>query len=191
MAERFFSPSAKLRWFVLMGQVCVPVHAGQVMSTSVEYHDGRFNIYAEVLIDLPESRVREILTDYESLPDVNEGIKKVEILLPRSPETVRMKLVSQVCLLFLCGDYSWVQDVESLPSGEITAIVDPQESDFYEGRSLWRLLAEGRQTRLVFEAYLIPNFWFPPLIGPWVIERKLDNALLETAAGVERMAAGW
>ena len=39
------------------------------------------------------------------------------------------------------------------------------------------------------EADIIPEFWFPPVIGPLLIMNKLRNEALETAKGVERVAA--
>jgi hypothetical protein len=33
-----------------------------------------------------------------------------------------------------------------------------------------------------------PDFWIPPFIGPWLIERKLRSETLETVRNLERLA---
>jgi hypothetical protein len=133
--------------------------------------------------------VRAILTDYEGLPRVNPGIKKVE-LLDSAGTGARMRVTSGVCMLLICLDYTWVQNVTTSPAGDVVAVVDGTEGDFREGRARWRFRADAARTRLVFDGYVVPSFWFPPLLGPWLIKRKLLEEALETAVGVERLAKG-
>jgi hypothetical protein len=33
-----------------------------------------------------------------------------------------------------------------------------------------------------------PDFWIPPLIGPWLIKRKLLSETLETVDNLEQLA---
>ena len=185
--------SIHLPWIVLGVLIAVTARGGEITSVSVEHHGGRFDIYSEVMVDLAADEVRAILTRYENLADVTESISEVEILERRGSqggEQVRMRMVSEVCLVLVCLDYVWVQHVETLPTGEIVAVIEPGRSDFQEGRAVWRFMSEhNRRMRLVFDAYLVPDFWFPPVIGPWLIKRQLRNAVLETMRGVERMAA--
>ena len=35
---------------------------------------------------------------------------------------------------------------------------------------------------------LVPAFWVPPVIGPWVIRRKIDEEARRTGTGLERTA---
>jgi hypothetical protein len=35
---------------------------------------------------------------------------------------------------------------------------------------------------------LVPAFWVPPVIGPWVIRRKMEEEARLTSAGLEQMA---
>ena len=154
----------------------------------MDYHAGRFTLHTEILIQVPATRVRAILTDYNNLPRVNGGIKTVQILA-RDADRVRMGVSAGVCILFFCLDYAWVQDATSLPSGDIVTVIDPAVSDFQEGRVRYQMLpAERGYSRLIMDAELVPDFWFPPLIGPWLIKSKLRNEALETAVGVERLA---
>lgn len=163
------------------------IGAGEVIKSVVERRGEHFIVHSEVLIQVPESRVRAILTQYENLPQVNPGIKAVQILTRRGNGQVRMRVVSEVCILVICLDYAWVQEVRTLPDNDIEAVIDPAESSFKEGEARWRLVAENGGTRLVFSADLVPSFWFPPGIGPLIIKHKLAREVLETALEVERL----
>ena len=172
-----------------LGLTCANlIQAGEVTQATVDYVDGRFILHTDVLIKAPTSQVRAILTRYEKLPQVHGGIKAVEILTPAADGQTRMRVQSQVCILLICLHYQWVQTVRTLPSGDIVTEFDPGASDFREGWVRYRLLPEGEHTRLLMDARLTPDFWFPPVIGPWLIESKLRKEALATAWGVERLA---
>lgn len=160
-------------------------------TASVIYRSGRFIVHTEVLIALSPARVRHILGDYRNLPKVNSGITAV-ILLQQRARATRMRVFAHACVWFYCRGYSWLQTAKQLPSGDIVTVIDPQpheQSDFESGTLRYRFIAEGERTRLLFDAELTPAFWLPPMIGPWVMKRKLLREAEETARGVVRIAA--
>jgi hypothetical protein len=162
--------------------------SGEVIEATVKHYKGHFTIHTNILIQVPVAQARAILTRFENLPKVNNGISKVEILQRSDSGQERMRVESQVCMMFFCLDYHWVQEVEILPSGDIITRIDPALSDFREGWVRYQLLPEDSQTRLIMDADIVPDFWFPPLIGPLIIKSKLRDEALETAMGVERLA---
>ncbi len=174
---------------LLLAVLARPGIGAATLEATVSYNAGRFSLYAVSLIDLPEPRVRATLTHYENLPRVNGGIQAVEVLRRDPDGGVRMRVRSRVCILFLCQHYHWEQEVRTQSDGAILAVIDPKVSDFRDGWARWRLTPMGQRTRMVFDAELVPDFWFPPLIGPWLIKRKLYGEVLETAQGVERLAS--
>lgn len=175
--------------FLLLGSILSlsTLQGAAVIEVTSQYQDGRFTAHSEVLVRLPPSRVRTILTDFENLARINKSLKRVHILEHGGNESVRMRTVTRICILFICRNFSWIQEVRTLPSGDIIAVIE--KGDFSEGRVRWRLLPEDGHTRLLFDADLVPDFWFPPIIGPWLIKRKLQKEALETAQGIERAAA--
>ena len=174
---------------VALSLVACSALAGEVLSAIVEHDAGRFTIYSDIRIRAPADRVRAVLTHYENLPRVNGGIKSVEILQRRTDGSTRMRVAAGVCILFVCRNYHWIQEATILPSGDILTVIDPEESTFREGRVRYQILPDGDNTRLVTNADLVPDVWFPPMIGPWLIKHKLHSETLETAEGVERVAA--
>lgn len=164
------------------------VHGGEVLDAQVAHDGDRFTLHADIRIDLPAERVRAILTTYENLPRVNSGIDRVKILEQTGKRT-RMQVEAEVCILLICREFQWVQTADITPAGEIITVIDPAVSTFREGRVHYRIIPAGEAARLVTDAELVPDVWFPPLIGPWLFKRKLYEETLETAAGVERLGA--
>ncbi len=182
----YLVPALLLTWGATLS---LPAVAGKVINAKIEHHDGHFSAYTELLIYVSEPRVRAILTRYENLPRVNPGIQAVRILRRGPGDQVRMKVDASGCILFVCLDYSWVQDARTLPSGDILTVMDPTQSDFHQGRVLYRMVPRDDYTELTMDAEVVPSFWFPPLIGPWLIKQKLRNEALETADAIEQIAA--
>ncbi|MDQ2694300.1 MAG: SRPBCC family protein [Pseudomonadota bacterium] len=162
-------------------------HAAEVVVATVGYRDGRFLMHSVSRVQAPEPRVRAILTDFGNLPAVNGGLKSVTVTERLGDGGTRMQVASRVCILAFCLTFDWPQTVRTQADGDIVAVIGPG-GDFREGRARWRLIAEDGGTRMIFDADLVPAFWFPPLIGPWLIKRKLQDEALETARGVERAA---
>lgn len=166
----------------------VPASSAQVLNTRVIRQEGRFNLHSETLVQAPPEGVRRILTDYENLPRINQALKRVVILEPPEDGGVRMGIVSDFCILGLCLNFVWVQDVHILPDGNIAMRIVPGRGDFEQGKGHWHLSPQGAGTRLIFDVDLKPSFWVPPVFGSWLMKRKLTEEALQTAQGLERRA---
>ena len=165
-----------------------PLAAGSVAHVEVEHRaDGRYAVRLNVGIAAPAAKVRALLTDYAHLSRINPAVKKSEILARLGPGAYRVRTVIKACVWFFCVTLRQVQDVTQRPNGDIVAVTLPAQSNFSYGRARWRVHDEHGGTRVSFDAQLQPSFWVPPLIGPWIIERKLRSEALETAARLEKL----
>jgi hypothetical protein len=166
----------------------VAVPSDDSVNATVERRGERFILHSEVLVRVPKAHVQAILNHFEGLPRLNKSIRQVHILERRQNGQIRMRLRAEACVLLICLHYGWVQEVSRLANGDIRAVFDPTVSDFREGWTRYSFLAEGHGTRLIFDASLIPEFWFPPVIGTWLIRRKLAEETEETARQLEKLA---
>jgi hypothetical protein len=166
-----------------------PSPAGDLTQATVEYADQRFTVHTELVVHAPAERVRAVLSQPENLPQMNPAIEDVVLLEQTAANQRRMRITSRVCVSLICLRYQWVQEARTLPSGDIVTHFDPDASDFREGWVRYRLLPAGGHTRLLMDAELVPDFWFPPLLGPALIKHALRTEALATAAGIERLAA--
>ncbi len=162
--------------------------AGQVYTALVTHQSGSYFVEVDALVSAPEPAVRRLLTDYDHLSRVNPAIESSEILLERKLGDYRVRTVTVACVWFYCKRIEQVQDVIESQDGTITAIVIPELSDFQHGYARISLWPEPDGTRVLIRSEVRPDFWIPPLIGPWLIKRKLRSEALETVRNLERVA---
>ena len=164
--------------------------AGEILSSDVTLEAGQYAVTVEALINAPLNAVYHSITDYNNLAAINPSIEESRVLLVMSPDRHRVRSVIKVCILIFCTRIVQVQDVTRIDGRTIEAVTRPGDSDFIYGMARWRLSPVGNTTRLHFAQEIIPDFWVPPIIGPWLIERKLVQEVTETAMYIELRQEG-
>lgn len=162
--------------------------AGKVYTASATHQSGSYRVEVDALVQVPEPQVRALLTDYNRLGRVNPAIETSEILKTRGPGDFQVRTVTEACVWYYCKTIHQVQDVIEAYDGSVTAIVIPERSDFRHGYARLNLWQEPGGTRVLIRSEVEPDFWIPPLIGPWLIKRKLRSEALETVDNLERVA---
>lgn len=162
--------------------------AGKVYTAAVSHQSGVYRVEVDALVSVPAPRVRQLLTDYNHLGRLNDAIKVSEILKTRKPGDYRVRTVTEACVWFYCKRVHQVQDVIEAYDGSVTATVIPELSDFRHGYARLNLWQEPDGTRVLIRSEVEPDFWIPPIIGPWLIKRKLRSEALETVQNLERVA---
>jgi len=159
--------------------------AGEILASSVN-HDGEgYTLSITARIDAPPDTVYRSITDFDNLAAINPAIEESRLLGAPQPDTRRVRSVIRVCILVFCKRVVQVQDVTLLPGYAIVAVILPERSDFRSGIARWQLTPSGSATELLFSNSFVPDFWVPPVIGPWLIKRKLVWEVTETAMYIE------
>ncbi len=162
--------------------------AGSVLHTDVTHKDDRYTVSFDMRIAAEHARVRRYLTDYARYGERFDSITESRILKQEKNKT-ELLLRLHSCVLFFCKTVTLVKRIETLPDGEIVARVDPSRSDFQFAEEHWRVLPDGKNTRLQYRAELVPAFYVPPVIGPWVMKWRIRKVLHSGAAKLEALAA--
>lgn len=173
---------------VLAGLWSASALAGKVFTALVTQQGNSYSVEVDALLDVAEQTARALLTDYNHLGRLNRSVEVSEILAKRGPGDYQVRTVTQACVWFFCKRIHQVQDVIEAADGSITATVIPQQSDFRHGYARVNLWQEGAGTRVLIRSEVEPDFWIPPVIGPWIIKRKLRSEALETVLNLERLA---
>ncbi len=172
----------------LIGLYVPPVHAVKVYAAAADQQGAAYRVDVDALVSVSEPRVRELLTDYNHLGRINPDIRVSEILLTRGPGDYRVRTVTEVCVWFYCKRIHQVQDVIEAHDGSVTATVLPEQSDFRYGYARLHLWQVQGGTRVLIHGELEPDFWIPPVIGPWLVKRKLLSEALDTLQKLEQVA---
>jgi Polyketide cyclase / dehydrase and lipid transport len=173
---------------VLAGLYAATVSAADVYVAAASYEGDSYHVSVDAVVSAPLADVHSLLTDYDHLGRINPSIQDSEIVLQRQPGDLRVRTVTDVCVWIYCKRLRQVQDVTDAGDGSIVAIVIPEQSDFSYGYAHLSLWQEAAGTRVRLQGDLKPNFWIPPLIGPWLIKRKLIDEALVTISNLERVA---
>lgn len=176
---------------VLLLLITAQAGAAQVDGVRVEHDSGRYAIRMQARLDAAPQAAFAAFTDYARLPQINDAIENVRLLSGAPAGATRLHSRVRICVTFFCRRLTQIQDLRTASGKDsytLEAIVLRDSGDLRSGHAQWRMSACGRQTCLEFRAELEPDFWVPPLLGPWLIERKLQQEAVVTARGIEHLA---
>jgi hypothetical protein len=176
---------------VLTGAGPMPAHAAALEHISVQRDESRYRMELSARLDAPLDRSFAVFSDYRQLPKINDAVERIELRDGATPPAQRLYTRVRVCVWLFCTHLDQVQDivrVDAAGTRGLHADVLPQQSNLRYGSADWRMHDCRGDTCLEFAAELEPDFWVPPLIGPWAIERAMRREAVQTAQGIERMA---
>ncbi len=165
-----------------------PAMPADIDQITVEHSNKRYRVEMHARMDTAAERAYAVFTDYPRLVEINPAIIRAEPT-PGAPAGLqRVHTQVRVCVVGICRVFDQVQDMHKSPPDRLAASVLPEQSNLRFGQAQWRIWDEDGRARLHFVAEIEPDFWIPPLIGPWLIKRKLESEAEETANGIERLA---
>jgi uncharacterized protein YndB with AHSA1/START domain len=168
--------------------VSVPVEAASILRTESLHTGDHYTLSVEVVLDAPREKIWRLMTDYDHLPQLSPVIVDSEVLKKEGANRQRMRFTFHPCVLIFCKTIKNVVDIELQPPSDIVVTVDPALSDFRYAVEHWQMYAEGNKTRIQYSAEMVPNFFVPPVIGPWVIKTFLEREVRNTTIKVEALA---
>lgn len=182
------SRRAACRLACLLLLASLPAAAVEIRTCIVE-RDGRaFLAVLDADIGATPASVYRAITDYDHLTAINPSIERSEVVAVLSADTRRVDMTVRVCILIFCKDLRRVLDVTHVDATTIEAVMVEGQGDFRAGSARWAVSPAGTGTRLQYRERFEPDFWVPPLIGPWLIRRKLIEEVLVTGRHLEAHA---
>lgn len=166
-----------------------PSSAAEMLQMKLWEEDNRFYLRSSSIIDAPADLIFKTLIDYDNFHRLSGGIKLTRYLQPDPDGTPVAYTLVESCVLFFCKQIKKTERIYIKSPNEIELIADPQRSDFVYMHSRWRIQKQGKQSILSYDMEMQPDFWIPPLIGLWALERKLHNTAMNMARRLEQMAA--
>lgn len=182
-------------WPVLALMCLMPqAHAARVVSVHVRRSGAHFLIRMRITLDAPPPAVFQALEDYAALPRYEPDVRSLRTEPTREPERVRLFMTIHACVLFFCRAMRQEQIMTATATGDggvVRSELVPQGSDFRQGRGRWRVApcpSGSLASCLSVRIEVVPSFWVPPVIGPWLIRRKLHEQAHRASIGLEQIA---
>lgn len=172
----------------LAGAAAGALHGATIRTVSIDHDDGRYRLTSSTYLDAPREAVFQVLTDYQQFERISSVFEESRYLPPDADGTPMVYTRLEGCLLFFCRSVERVERLETEAPGFIRTTADPARSDFRYARSEWRLESEQACTNVLYSIELEPDFWVPPVIGPWMIKRHLVRGGADAVVRIEEFA---
>ncbi|MBF0604343.1 MAG: SRPBCC family protein [Nitrospirae bacterium] len=185
----------RLRRFMVLVLGCLggmlgasAVQAAEVLRMDVVHKNGRYGIQAEALVSVLPDQVQSGIVDVNKLNRLSSDILESRLLSRKSPNrfTVRMDLRS--CVLVFCLERTLTETVIT-KDREVVFVLVPGRGSFRSGWVRWKLFPAGAGTRVVYTSELVPDFWVPPMIGPFLLTGKFQDNTIEVLENLEKQYA--
>jgi len=162
--------------------------AADLESVVVTYDDGHYELDAYAFMAAPREAIFVILTDYDRFGRISSAYKEYGFLDPAPDGTPMIYTRMEGCVLIFCKSLARVEFLYTTAPRHIRSVTVPEESDFQHSISEWSLDAEGDGTRIYYHLEMEPKFWVPPIIGPWILQRRLSRGGAAAVDRIERLA---
>ena len=164
--------------------------AATLDSVIVTYDSGRYALEADAFMDAPRESIFAVLVDYERIGRLSSAYKEYGFMDPAADGTPIVFTRLEGCVLIFCRSLRRVERLEGDAPGYIRTVMLPEQSDFSYGLAQWWLEPEATGTRVTYHLEMEPNFWVPPIIGPWILQRRLKRGGEAAVGRIERLALG-
>jgi len=168
----------------------VAVSAATINTLDVSKQHGRFELTVHTHMEAPAQAIFEVLMDYDRLHRISSVYKETRYLEPDTDGAPLVFTRMAGCMLFYCMNMRRTERLEAVAPHFIRTETLPELSDFKYGRSEWTLEPAQGGTRVSYTLEIEPDFWVPPVIGPWVLKRTLARGGGRVINRIERLANG-
>lgn len=165
--------------------------AAAIETLEIEHDDGRYELRSRTFLAAPADAIFEVLTDYDDnrFGRISSVYKVSGYLEPEPDGTPVVHTVMEGCVLFFCKSMQRIERLETIPPTFIrTTTLPDREGDFDFSRSEWVLEPADGGTTVIYRLTMEPNFWVPPVVGPWLLKRRLLEGGERAINRIERLA---
>lgn len=172
----------------LLTLAALPAAAAVLEEITVAHDDGRYVMRSVTWFDAPRIGVFDVLTDYDRFGRISSIYTKARFEPRRTGELPVVYTEVEGCVLFFCQTMERTETLETDGLDRIVATVIGDNRDFHASVATWELRERDGGTEVVYRIEMEPAFWVPPLIGPYVMKRKLRKGGADAIQRIERLA---
>jgi hypothetical protein len=154
----------------------------------VTEENGVFRIKVSAFIEAPPDYVRYVLADSAHIYRLSPSIIESEVLSSSTADEKQVRTRLLCCTSVFCREVERVDIVRMLNSGDLEAEIIPALSEFRSGKATWKITPIDDASHVVYEAYLEPDFFIPPVVGSQIVKQNLLDEFRTTFIRMERIA---
>jgi hypothetical protein len=166
----------------------VGASAADMRLVEVEYEDGYYTMVSEVWFDVAREPLFDVFLDWDLAVEFSSFIVESRNVGPDEDGGMGYSINNRGCVMFFCKTALRNGSVSSEAYEVIHAIADPAASDFEKSDETWTFFEEEDGTVVRYELEMKPDFWIPPVIGPYMIKKKLREDGGEAVNRIEEIA---
>ena len=153
---------------------------------------GRYELVAQTFLSAPPKAIYTVLLEYDedAFQRISSVYKESKYLDPAPDGRPMVYTVMEGCIMFFCKSMRRTEYLQAEEFRYIRTLTVPEESDFKYSSSEWILEPVEGGTQMNYTLIMEPDFWVPPIVGPWVIKRVLGSGGVRAISRIERMALG-
>jgi hypothetical protein len=164
--------------------------AATIDDLDVSKQKSRYELEAYARLDATPESIFAVLTDFDdnAYSRISRAYKESRYLEPAPDGTPLVYTRLEGCMLWHCMTLERTERLETDEPHWIKSTALPEQSNFKHATSEWRLEPDGDGTLMSYRIELEPDFFVPPVIGPWYLKRTLSQGGLRAVTRIERLA---
>jgi hypothetical protein len=164
--------------------------AAAIDELDVTRERGRYSLEANARLDATPASIYAVLTDFDdnAYARISRVYKESRYLEPAADGTPLVYTRMEGCVLWHCMTLERTERLETEAPRWIKSTALPEGSNFKHATSEWVLEPDGDGTKMNYRIEMEPDFFVPPIIGPWYLKRTLSQGGLRAVTRIERLA---
>ena len=166
------------------------VAAATIDALDVTRQRGRYSLAADARLDATPESIYAVLTDYADnrFGRISSAYKESRFLEPDADGTPMIFTRMEGCVLWHCMSLQRTERLETEAPYRIKSVTIPESSNFKYSTSEWLLERDGDGTKMTYKLEMEPDFFVPPVVGPWYLKRTLSQGGVRAVTRIERLA---
>jgi hypothetical protein len=186
--DRFIWPTVYAGLLVCLS--AFSAFAADLRFIEVEREDDVYSLRSVAWFDTDARSLYELLIDYDQFSKFTSAIVEAGNLEADDNGRPGFYTRMEGCVLFWCQNLIRKGYLQLDPMVEIIAVTDPERSNFKLATERWQFRPENGGTLLIYEFDMEPDFWVPPVVGPYYIKRALRSGGARAVQRMEALALG-
>jgi hypothetical protein len=165
--------------------------AATIDDLDVERQRGRYMLEAEARLAATPESIYAVLTDFDdnAYSRISRAYKESRYLDETAADGTPLVYTRlEGCALWHCMSLERTERLETDAPRWIKSTTLPEGSNFKYSTSEWLLERDGENTRMTYKLEMEPDFFVPPIVGPWYLKRTLSQGGLRAVTRIERLA---